>query len=203
MAKPKKSAPAKKKGGKRRSKAENMTGAKANAVEVRKVGIGDNSELEFLDPNDFDHHYRTIKGLKEKAATANSHVRHAKNAANKTRPGLAATVELTIAIEREDDPVKLKRHLEMLGVGLKQIGSSIQLNVFDSLAGEVQEQAYNRGFADGEGGKTSNSRYPEGSDLNAQYSKGWAHGSGKNMGQTVDQVDAALASGDEHRIAAE
>ncbi len=181
--------------GPRKSKAEAMTGAGANSVEVRTVGIGDNS-LNLPAPDDYEHHMRSIRGLKEKSATAASLLRHAKTSANKACPGLAASIEETLAIEREGDPVKLQKRLNLLGMGLKTINSTIQLSVFDSLGGEVTEQAYKRGYADGENGVTASSRMPEGSDLDREYMRGWNHGTGKNMGQTPEQVDAALSSAD-------
>lgn len=175
----------------RRGKGESNTGAKANAVEVRTAGIGDNSGLALVEPSDWNHHFKSIKGLKEKAATAQSLVRHAKTAANKLRTGLSAVIEDVISIERENDPVKLKSYLELMGVGLSCIGSTIQLNVFDSLAGDQMELVYKRGFADGEAGRTADNKYPETSDLHAEYNRGWRHGTGKNMNLTPEQVDSA------------
>lgn len=158
---------------KARGKSEAMTGVKEGAVEVRKIGKGDNERLALPDPSDFDHHYKTIKGMKERAATASANLRHAKTAANKATPGLAATVEEIIAIERENDPAKLQRRLEMLGLGLKQTNSTIQLTIFDSLAGDVKAQAYRKGKTDAERGDFAENPYPEGSDLAAEYSRGW------------------------------
>lgn len=175
--------------------------AKGDEVESRTAGIGDNSQLALPAPDDYEHHMKTIKGTKDKLETAKSLLRHAKEAANKCCPGLAASIEETLKIERDGDPAKLQKRLEMLGIGLKQIGSSVQLTVFDTLAGEVEDQAYTRGFADGEGGKTMNNRYPDGSPLAKAYVRGWHHGTGKNLGQTPEQVDAALAESAEQEAA--
>lgn len=160
-------------------------------VETRTAGIGDNSEMSLPAPDDYEHHMKCIRGAKDKLETAKSLLSHAKTAANKACPGLAANIGETLAIEREGDPVKLKKRFAMLGIGLKLINSTVQLSVFDTLAGEVTDQAYKRGYADGEAGKSANSGYPEGSDLETLYSKGWRHGTGKNMGLTPEQVDAA------------
>lgn len=175
---------------------------KDETVEVRTAGIGDNSELALPAPDDYAHHMKAIKGNMDKLETAKSMLSHAKKAADKSCPGLAASIGETLRIEREGDPVKLQKRFEFLGMGLKQIGSTIQLSVFDSLKGEVSQQAYDRGFADGEAGKTANSGYPEGSDLAGDYAKGWHHGTGKNMGLTPEQVDVSLSE-DAEKIAAE
>lgn len=185
---PKKKGKTSKKPMRRKAKA-----TKAETVEVRKAAaMGDNSQLALPAPDDYAHHMKTIKGLKDRAATAQSLVRHAKTAANKACPGLAASIEETLSIEREGDPVKLQTRLEMMGMGLKHIGSTIQLSVFDSLAGDHMDQVYRRYFTDGQGGKALDNRYPEGSDLAAQASRAWRHGFAANMDQTPEQADAAL-----------
>lgn len=185
---------------KRRGKGESMTGAKDNKVEVRRggagpgAGAGDNSKLALPAPEDWDHHYRSIKGLKEKSATASSLVRHAKNSANKSCHGMAAAIEQTLSIERENDPVKLKKHLELLGIGLRQVGSSIQLSVFDTLLGESKDQAYTRGFKMAKDGHSLTNPYPAGSDLAAECDRGWRHGTAENLGVSKEDADKAHAA---------
>lgn len=174
---------------------------KDETVEVRTIAaIGDNSQLALPAPDDYDHHMRTIKGLKEKSATAASLLRHAKTTANKACPGLAASIEETLAIEREGDPIKLQKRLELLGMGLKQIGSTISLTIFDSLAGDEMDLVYKRGFTDGSSGRPAETKYPENSDLAAEYLQGWRHGTGKNMGLTPEQVDSTQTD-DEQKAA--
>lgn len=183
-----------KRGGRsRRGKSESMTGAKASAVETRKVGIGDNSGLNLPAPNDFAHHMKSIKGAKDKMETAKSLVRHAKEAANKSCPGMAVAIERVIGIERENDPDKLRRELEMLGIGLGQIGSTLQLSIFDSLGGDHLDQVYRRFYRDGKEGKGLDNRYPTDSDLAAQAARAWRHGAASNIPMTPEQSDAAVA----------
>lgn len=171
-----------------------MTGKKANAVEVRTAGIGDNSGvLDLIAPDDYAHHYKSIKGLEDRAATANSAVRHAKEAANKCFKGLGASISQTIRLEREGDTDKLKRHLELMSMGLHHIGSTVQLSIFDSLAGDNLDQVYKRFYKDGQTGKSLDSKYPEGSDLAAQAARAWRHGMAFNMGQSPEAADAAVA----------
>lgn len=175
---------------------------KDETVEVRTAGIGDNSELKLPKPDDYAHHMKSIRGAKDKLETAKSLLSHAKTAANKSCPGLAASIGETLAIERDGDAVKLKQRFELLGMGLKQINSTVQLSVFDTLAGEVTEQAFKRGYADGKAGKGSNSGYPEGSDLAAEYSRGWQEGMSQNVSMS-DEDRAALNDQNSEQIAAE
>lgn len=170
-----------------------MTGAKENEVEVRTPAAGDNSQLALPAPDDFQHHYKAIKGCKDKQATAASLLKHAKEAANKSSPGLAKMIENTIAIERQNDPAALMRHFELIGYGLRQINFPVQLSVFDTLAGDTKEQVYKRGFADGESARTANNKYPAGSDLAAEYDRGYRHGTSKNLGVTPEESDAAMS----------
>lgn len=184
----------KRRGGGRRSRAESMTGAKENEVEVRT--IGDNSDLALPAPDDYAHHMKTIRGCRDRLATASSLLSHAKKSANKCAPGLAASVEETLKIERENDPVKLRTRLEMLGLGLKQIDSSIQLNVFDTLAGDQKEMVARRGYEDGKAARPQSSDYPEGSDLAALYSENWLKGQAEIFNITKAPEESA-------RVAAE
>jgi hypothetical protein len=188
--------------GKRRrvakARAEADTGAKANAVEVRTAAkIGDNSKLKLPAPDTFDHHYKSIRGAQDKVKTAQALSSQASESANKASPGLAKVIKDTLKIENENDPIKLARHLEMMGMGLKQINSPIQLTVFDTLQGDVADQAYKRGFDDGENGRTANNAYPDGSDLATAYGDGWRHGTAKNLGITPKEADAALLQADQ------
>lgn len=185
--------------GKRRSKAEADTGAKANAVEVRtaKGGIGDNSgDLGLpvvIESKDFHYHLKAYKAAIEKKDTAVSLVRGVLKGAAQLHKELPGALKEAVTVERDNDPFRLKQRLEVLGIALKETGSPIQISVFDTLHGDVAQQSYERGFGDGENGRTLNDRYPVGSDLSAQYVRGWRHGTGKNLGQSPEQVDAALA----------
>lgn len=170
-----------------------MTGAKDGKVEMRTAGEGDNSKLALPAPDDYSHHMRAIRGSKDKMETAKSLLRHSKDAANKCSPGLAASIEETLRIERENDPVKLRTRLEMLGIGLKQIDCSIQLNVFDTLAGDQKEMVAKRGYEDGKAARPQSSDYPEGSDLAALYSENWLKGQAEifNIKEAPKKLEAA------------
>lgn len=177
---------------KRRGKSEDMTGAKEGAVEVRSVGIGDNSgELSLMEPDDWNHHKKAIKGWKEKVSTAQRGLQGAKAAAKKAGMNLAS-LDLVVGIERDNDPKKAMDFFSQVDLGLRlSEDTTIRITTHDTLAGDQMELVYKRGYADGAAGRTPDNQYPENSDLAAEYSRGWRHGSGKNMGLTPEQVDAA------------
>jgi hypothetical protein len=174
---------------KRKSKAESMTGKKAAEVEVRT--IGDNSQLPLPKPDDYKHHMKTIKGALDRVETAKSLLNHAKSAANKSCPGMADSIKQTLQIERENDPAALQKRLEMLGIGLDVIGHTLQLTVWDTLAGDEEDMVYKRGHADGAAGRTASNKYPENSTLAETYARGWRDGTASNLGLTAEQAEAA------------
>lgn len=192
--------PAKRSSRSRRGKSEAMTGKKAAAVEVRTVaaGIGDNSGLGLgepvtLDEKDVKSLVKATKAAMEKKDTAVSLLRGVNKMAAELHPDLPGAIKQAISEERKSDPAKLKAKLEVLGITLKASGSTVQLSVFDTLAGDVQEQAYQRGLGDAKCGRSSSNPYPENSDLADQYAKGFRHGTADNMNVSRDDADAAEA----------
>jgi hypothetical protein len=167
---------------------------KEETVEVRTPAIGDNSPgLAIPEPDDWNHHKKTIAGWREKVTTAQSHLRNAIKMAKKAGVNMES-LNLVVGIERENDPAKAMQFFKQIDLGLSLGESSLRITPHDTLAGDQEELVYKRGFADGEAGRTANNQYPEGSDLAATYTRGWMHGTGKNMGQTPEQVDAAIAA---------
>lgn len=192
MAKSKTGTP--KRGGGRRSKAESMTEEKANLAEVNKVL--DLKPIE-IDEKDFNVHYRSIKSALEKKDTAVSLLRGARKQAKEASPDILAAVEETIKLERLDQYTIVTR-LQRIGYALKKAESPIQLSLHNTLLGDANETAYKRGFKDGEAGHTANNDYPEGSDLAAEYTRGWNHGTAKNLGMSPEAADEAIAAGEEN-----
>lgn len=187
---------------KRRGQSENMTGAKEGEVEIRTASVGDNSEFKLPAPDDYDHHRKSILGYLEKKETASGLYRKALQTAQKA--GIDTDTMLQAhKLKKANDPIKAKRHFDQLGFALKMEDFPIQLIVHDTLLGEVNEAAYKRGFDDGEAGRTANSRYPDGSELEKEYARGHLHGTGKNMGMTPEQVDTAVDNEEPEKVAAE
>lgn len=180
-----------KRGGSRKSRAEDSTGAKENATEMRtgELGLG---EPIVIDSDTFAMHLKSIKGATEKKDTAVSLLRGCMNAAKKVNEHLPEAIKLAIQEERSNDPSKLKKRLEVLGIALRETGSPVQLTVHDTLLGDVKQVAYDRGFKAGEGGQTLANPYPAGSDLSENYATGWRNGQAKLLGVNVDgEGDAA------------
>lgn len=182
--------------GKRRSKAENMTGAKANEAEMRTASDLNLGEPVVIESSDFHLHLRACKAATEKKDTANNLLRGCYKAANKVHPELGRAIKEAITIERDADPAKLKARLEVLGIALKETGCPIQLSVFDALAGDPMAQAYARGQSDSKGNRMAACPYPEGSDLSAEYLRGFTdhqaniiHGANGNGGDNPNGAE--------------
>lgn len=175
MARPKKSSGAAtgkgKAAGKRRSRAEDMTEAKANTVEVRT------GELQLkpveIDTKDVQVHLRAIKAAIEKKDTAVSILRNAKKRAKEVHPELANAIDRVLKIERADSMHELRAELEVLNIVLRVQQAPIQIYLSDSLMGDVAEQAFRRGVKDAKAEKMSSSPYPDGSDVDGHYKRGW------------------------------
>lgn len=181
----------KKGGGSRRSRAESSTGKKADQVEMRKAASLDLPEPVELSSDDFKLHYRAIKLAKDSLDRHKSLYDGCCKQAKKVSEELLAAVKLAIQYEGKD-PEDIRKDLEIRGFVLKQTGSYLQLTLHDTLAGDVNDQAYKRGLADGKAGRSASSKYPEGSDLAEEYGRGWRHGTAENMGMSAEQADAAV-----------
>lgn len=179
--------------GRRRSKAEAMTGAKASSVEVRGGDLGLPQPVEIAS-GDFQTHYRAIKAAIEKKDTANALLRGCYKAAKALHPNLPDAIRKAIAIERVDDPSEVKAELEVLGIALRETNCPVQLTVFDTLLGDPDKQAYARGFDDGKAARAARNPFPDGSPLAGKYADGWRHGTAANLGISPDRADAAALS---------
>lgn len=180
--------------GSRKSKAESMTGAKDDEVEVRT--IGDNSgELDLtaivIDERDFKLHYNSIKTATDKKETAMSLLRTARKRAKEASPDILDAVERAMSFERMDQDT-LKREFQIAGYALKATDSPIQLTLHNTLLGDAVEQAAKRGRKAGEAGDPCASPYPAGSDLDKAYSDNWTIGQGVKVGLTEKQAAAAI-----------
>ena len=184
----KKSPPKKSKSARRPKQKE----TKADKVEVR-TGELELKAIEIAD-DDFNLHFRAVKAATEKKETAMSLLRNCKKRAKEAGEDVAAAVDRAMKLERLDME-EIKRQLQIDGYVLKKIDSPYQMALYNVLSGDVKEQAYKRGFSDGEEGKTANNNYPDKSDLAEEYSRGWRHGMAKNAGVSPEDADKAVADG--------
>ena len=174
---------------KRRGTGEDMTGAKANAVEVRAPV--NTAELALPAPDDYHHHRKAIMGALEKKRTAEGLYRNALKSAQKAGIDTTALLQAN-SIVRANDPKGTARSLMQLAFSLQQEGFPILITVHDTLVGDEMETVYRRFYRDGKYGKPLASDYPAGSDLAAQAARAWRHGASANLGVSAEDSDKAV-----------
>lgn len=156
---------------KRRSKAEASTGAKENEVEVRSPEI----EGLVIADDDFDLHLASLK----RAVDAQKRAKNAYDAvckgAKKVSPALLDTIKLAVKMEGRQ-PEEIKSDLEKLGYVLKRSGSYVQLTIHDTLLGDAEDQAFERGKKIGAAGQPLSNPYPDDTSLANRFSEGWQAG---------------------------
>lgn len=175
----------------RRSKAENMTGAKANEVEVTTASQLELPDIEIAE-DDWHIHFRSFKSATDLMAKAKNAYDAACKAAKKVSPHLLAALKLHKKFEGMDH-VELSNFLQEHRIALQHLGSPIQLSLHNTLMGDANDAAYARGKDDGLNGRTCKSPYPEGSSLAESYLTGWRNGTGSNLGLSEEETQAAIA----------
>ena len=180
-------APKKKTGG---AKTKTKKEMRAEAAEAVKEHVAQ-AVLKMPEPRDLEHHYRQIKGFKEKAATANSHLRDARKKAKEAGINLAA-LDGILSYERMDEH-EVREELSQLSAHLKIHGHPVQLTIFEAKNGTAEEEAYRVGRKHCELGKSSDSPYPEGSSADAEYTRGYSDMTAERLG--VKPEDVAKAEG--------
>lgn len=177
-------------GGGGRKRKSKKTGDQAK--ELQAAATSEAPRLNIPAPRDLKHHYDTILGFKAKLDEANGRLR---NAFKQAEEAGVDTAGIRFAMSKsKKDPLVLKAFLLQVAEHFKELGLPFQISLFDTINGTPDEQAYKAGYAIGEGGQTPANPYPAGSPPNDEYNRGVAHGIGKNLGQTPEQVDAALAA---------
>lgn len=171
-------------GGKKAAKDKQKTG------NMQAAAAGEAPRLNLPQPRDLKHHYDTISGYKARLDEANGHLRNAYKQAEEAGVDTAA---IRMAMSKaKKDPMVMRNFYAQLSEHLKEQGQPFQIALFDTIKGTPAEQAYRAGFDCGASGGTPQNPYPPGSEPFVYYSRGNAHGYGKNIGQTTAQVDSAL-----------
>lgn len=183
--------PKPKKGG-RKSKAESVTGAKENEVEVSAVL--DLKPIE-VDEKTFDTQYKAMRALEDQKKRVVGLLRSQRKQLKECGPEVQESVLDALAMDGKDDE-EVKRELQVRAFVLKKRESPVQISLHNMLLGDVNEVAYRSGYKDGEAGKPANSPYPEGSDLDGHYQRGWRHGMAKNAGVSAEDADKAVEGDD-------
>lgn len=181
--------------GRRRGRPSNTERA-AKAAEAKENAVESGQVLDLqpveIDERDFNLHLKSIKSALDKKETAMSLLRTCRKRAKEASPEILSAVDFALSFERLDQD-ELARRLQLMGFALKHTESPIQLTLHNTLLGDATETAYKRGFKDGEAGRTARVDYPDGSDLAKEYTRGWNHGTAKNLGVSPEQADVAIA----------
>jgi len=144
--------------------------AAAEAQEAREPQLPNIPKIR-----DFKHHYLTIKGYKERAATANSHLRDARKKAAEAGVDLW-TVDEMLKQERED-PIDTQTRYAQLEPAMREFKSPVQIKAFDFAQGSPEDQAGREGYKLGRVGKSPDTnRWPEGGIGHAQHMTSWQKG---------------------------
>lgn len=147
------------------------------------VDISTNMSLLFgnMPPTrDQMYHLQTIIGLEEKAATAQGRVREAKAKAKDAGIDLVA-MGLHKKLKRADilDAVTT---LRQLAVYFREEGMPVQISLFETKFGSMEEMGAAEGWRDGKAGKSPNSdRWIEGAPGFKEYMRRWNDANRDNL----------------------
>lgn len=181
-----------KRGGTRGHKARD----KVTSENMQAAAAGEAPRLNLPQPKDLKHHYDTITGYKSRVDEAQGHYRNAVKAAEEA--GVDTQALLFAMRKSKKDPMVLRNFFAQLREHMREQGQPFQLEILDAITGDLNAEAYNNGFKVATAGGTPNNPYPPGTKPFKRYARGVAHGIGKNLGQTIAQVDEAL--GDEDAV---
>ena len=156
--------------GRGRGKAEDVTGAKANAAEVRKAKV--NTPL--IKGDRLLHHISTIEGYNDKISNLQGHRSNAY--ATMKAEGIQPQVVKDLIALKKGDPLDYKEYLTQMGIGLQATGQMFQMNVFDTAFGSPVEQAIAEGRDDAKNGRPPAGKYPENSEEAKAYRNAYFSG---------------------------
>lgn len=180
--------------GGKKSRAESTTGAKEASTEMRTPVKA--TELPLPKPADAEYHRKQVLGWKEKVTTAQGHYRNACKAAQSAGINVDSLKEAE-AIKRENDPAATMAYFQQLNMQLQLAGSPLRLVMFDSLGGDLKEQAYAQGQDDAGNGRVKNNPFPEGSEPHDEYEVGYRNKMGAHLGLSEQQTEDAVNGADD------
>lgn len=166
-------APRKSSGG-RKSRHRTKKPAQGETAEVRAVQPG----LNLPKTRDFEHHYRTLHGLKAKVTEAQGRFRAAVKIADEAGVDTKAILD-TIRYETKDS-LKVSGYFGQLSKLFEMRGMPVQFRLFDPLAGSPLEQAERDGKRDGESARAPETAWPEGSEEHKAYMAAWNNAQAAN-----------------------
>lgn len=159
-----------KNGGGSRRKAKPDT--KEETVEVNNMSL----LLGNMPPiKDIMYHLDQIAGYQDKARTASAKVTDAKKKAKEAGVDLKSISD-GIGLERVD-ALDLATYFRQLQVIMRERGLPIQLSLYETKFGSIEEQGASEGWSDGRAGRHfNNDRWIEGAPGFREYSRRWNDG---------------------------
>jgi len=180
-----------------RAKAKDKTELRTEAKQAVKEHVAQ-ATMNMPQPKDLEHHYRSVKGFAEKAATANSHLRTARKTAKEAGVDLAA-LDRMFKYERMDEH-EVRAELAQLSKHMEIQGHPVQIALFEAKNGNVDEEAYRVGRRHCEMGRAAENPYPEGSTPAAQYERGYMELTAERLGVTKEELAAATEQGEGEQL---
>jgi hypothetical protein len=138
----------------------------SNVVEMRKASAA--PKLNLPEESVILNHMKNVKGIGEKMSTLAGMKSKAYDAA-KAAGIPKRVIDDLLKLERSPDPAAVRLGLEVLGVGLKAIGATFQLQIFDTAFGNAEEQAKAEARQAAQSGAAPENRWPEGSKESEAY----------------------------------
>lgn len=121
---------------------------------------------------DILYHLEQIAGYQAKAKTASMAVTKAKNAAKEAGVDLKSLAEGQGLIGM--DPLNMATYFRQLQAIMREKGLPIQIQLFETKYGSVEEQAMKEGWDAGIAGRSPDTaRWPEGTPGHEQHMRGW------------------------------
>ncbi len=156
--------------------------AKAKAADAVDVAVGSLLTGDNLPKlRDLKHHYTHILKLQEQASLAAKAVTTAKKIAKEAGCDVAGLMQ--IKSNYKLDPMDLAARLRQQMSLMKELGSPVQIQLFETKYGSVEAQAAAEGRADGKAGRSPNgARWADGAPGFDEYTAAWNEGQAELVG---------------------
>lgn len=183
------------KGGAKKKKGSTRRRAKATKDETVEVRSAGTKQYTLPESSRLLHHLANAEAWEKKLADLKLHVKKAYEAA--AAEHISKTLLKDLMAIKGGDQVAFRAHLDAMGVGLKAMGASFQLNIFDTMYSSDVEQAKTEARAHVGAGKSMECRFVEGSEAHEAYVEEFMFQTAKltpgMQGKSDDEIRASLA----------
>lgn len=177
--------------GRQRSRAEDSTGKKAAAVEVRKGSDVVQETLKLPAKSKIRKHVEIVEEVNGKIATLTAKRRLAYKSA-KAEGVATATINHAIALKRGDSEEFKRQYMED-ALALEEFGATFRITVSDTMFKDAVAQATAEGRARGASGKAPESRWAEDSNEHKAYIAAYTKATAGNVKVGKDAKNGAAA----------